>query len=320
MAFERPGEMIPDVSIILATCRETPYLHAALQSLVNQTFASWELIAIVDGAPASDKLTHQIKNWVPDARVFSDIRRGLPSARNAGFNYASGKLIVFMDDDDIWLAEKLERQVAFLSSRPEFVACHHRCSTIDSEGRTCTESIGKAFDRRSLLRFNASWAFPAFMFRREVIGLCGGFNPHYPLSEDLGFLLALVDRGEIGFLEEELMQYRRHSASQTGDVTKTITANLRVLRDRAWEASWIDDTETAQLLEYGIGAQRDWGMDVCYAAAVKAIEVGDLREAAVMFTKAARFDLPRFGGRVVREAMTIARRGGRRSSVGDGKQ
>jgi glycosyltransferase involved in cell wall biosynthesis len=308
MANRCPGESVPQVSVILATCRNSPYLSPALQSLVSQTFPNWEFIVVMDGAPEPERLAETIRSRVPRARVLIDNRRGLPSARNLGLTRALGDFVVFMDDDDVWSPTKLERQVELLSRRPELLACHHLCSLIDREGTLIPGSIGKAIDRRALLRFDAHWAFPAFMVRREAVSLCGGFNPHYPLSEDLAFLLALVDWGEIGFIDEVLMQYRKYSASQTGDVASVAKANVLVLRDRMWAAERVGDTATARLVKRGIDAQRNWASDTCYASGIAALKGGKYREAAVMLAKAASFDWRTLGKTIVRECLGTGQR------------
>jgi teichuronic acid biosynthesis glycosyltransferase TuaG len=116
---------MPKVSIILATHNGQKYLKEAIESVQSQTYIDWELIIIND---ASTDMTQQIIDGFchNNSRMISlqnskNLERS--ASRNRGINIAKGEYIAFLDDDDIWLPEKLEKQVVFLDNNPEYGFC-----------------------------------------------------------------------------------------------------------------------------------------------------------------------------------------------------
>jgi teichuronic acid biosynthesis glycosyltransferase TuaG len=110
---------VPAVSIILPTFNRTNYLRAAIDSVFAQTFADWEMIIVDDG---SDDETKQFLRGTTDPRVRTIWlpHSGNPSlVRNTGIRSAGGRYLAFLDSDDIWIATKLEMQIAAMRERPD---------------------------------------------------------------------------------------------------------------------------------------------------------------------------------------------------------
>lgn len=119
--------MKPLVSIVIPTYENFEGLLGALESIYSQTYENYEIIVINDGS--SDKrykeykfdkdikLVSLAKNSVEEKGYFSD------SIRNEGIKIANGKYIAFLDDDDYWLQDKLERQINILETSEHRMAC-----------------------------------------------------------------------------------------------------------------------------------------------------------------------------------------------------
>src|SRR5579863_9408144 len=107
--------MSPTVSIVLPTFNRLHLLPASLDSVFAQTFTDWELIVADDG---SDEATRDcLRRWAerPRVRVQWLEHSGRPAvARNAAIRSALGEYVAFLDSDDLWLPEKLARQLASL--------------------------------------------------------------------------------------------------------------------------------------------------------------------------------------------------------------
>ena len=107
----------PTVSIVMPVWKSERYIAEAVKSVLGQTFEAFELLIVDDGSPDGS---------LDICRAFSDPRirylrqenRGLAAARNTGLRHARGEFIAFLDSDDIWEPEKLERHVAHLRSSP----------------------------------------------------------------------------------------------------------------------------------------------------------------------------------------------------------
>ena len=119
--------MKPLVSIVIPTYENFEGLLGALESIYSQTYENYEIIVINDGSSdkrykeykfdKNIKLVSLAKNSVEEKGYFSD------SIRNEGIKIANGKYIAFLDDDDYWLQDKLERQINILETSEHRMAC-----------------------------------------------------------------------------------------------------------------------------------------------------------------------------------------------------
>jgi len=110
--------MRPLVSVIIPTYNRDELLRRAMESVLNQTFDDFELI-VVDGAK-SDETKGLVKSFGDKRlRYVPQKGKGIANARNIGIKKARGEFIAFLDDDDIWKPEKLERQIQGFKELPE---------------------------------------------------------------------------------------------------------------------------------------------------------------------------------------------------------
>jgi glycosyltransferase involved in cell wall biosynthesis len=114
----------PEVSVVIPTLRRPKLLLRALQSVFGQTFQQIEVIVVVDG-PDEETMAALEAVRDPRLRIFMNPRSlTAAGARNVGVSHARGEWIAFLDDDDEWLADKLEKQIAFARVRGAlFVSC-----------------------------------------------------------------------------------------------------------------------------------------------------------------------------------------------------
>lgn len=105
------------VSIITSTYNNAHFISQAIESVLAQTYDNWEMIIVDDGS--SDGTEDVVKRF-KDSRIhyFSLKHSGTPAiSRNIGIRHSSGEFIAFLDADDLWPPQKLEKQVAFLRSK-----------------------------------------------------------------------------------------------------------------------------------------------------------------------------------------------------------
>jgi glycosyltransferase involved in cell wall biosynthesis len=117
-------ETNPVVSVIIPFFNEERFLEEAIQSVQQQTYPHWEILLIDDGS--SDNSTAIAKRYAahyPDKIVYIEhenhSNRGLSATRNAGIAKAHGSLIALLDADDVWLPEKLQKQVRLFQQLPD---------------------------------------------------------------------------------------------------------------------------------------------------------------------------------------------------------
>lgn len=118
--------ILPVVSAIIIFFNEEKFLEEAIVSVIEQTYPHWELLLVDDGSNDNSTLIAQdYAQKYPDKIYYLEHDQhqnlGMSASRNLGISHAQGKYIAYLDGDDVWLAQKLERQVEILQSQPEAV-------------------------------------------------------------------------------------------------------------------------------------------------------------------------------------------------------
>jgi glycosyltransferase involved in cell wall biosynthesis len=236
----------PAVSVITPTLDRLAFLRRALESLAQQTFESWEAIVVVDGP--SPELASFVADH-PDPRVRLVQREttgGTAAARNSGLEVARGRYIGLLDDDDIWLPAKLERQVPLLEAGEDVV--HSLVYVADADGNVYPDVTERGF---RLFREGAAAGYPyvwllrrscyqisSFLVRRECVDAVGGFDPMLSGIDDLSFVHELWRRYPLRLVDEPLTKYCFHGSNQ--GFTKDPTPWIRFARS---ELAWISKND-----------------------------------------------------------------------------
>src|SRR5689334_4331637 len=106
-----PENNAPLVSIVMPAYNRANFIIETIDSIQKQTYSNWELIIVDDGS--TDRTSEIIMN-IEDKRIryYKEQHRGMEDARNFGLEKARGEFIGFMDSDDLWAINKLERQLS----------------------------------------------------------------------------------------------------------------------------------------------------------------------------------------------------------------
>jgi glycosyltransferase involved in cell wall biosynthesis len=217
-------EAVP-VSIILPTFNRLQYLPAAVESIFAQTFKDWELLIADDGSgPETHDYLRAQKD--PRVRVLWLPHSANPAAvRNAALLEARGEYIAFLDSDDEWLPDKLQRQVGSLRTARGCGWSYTGFSLVDESGNLRpappsarrVEAGGPILQR--LLREEALVVTPSVLVRRELIDKAGGFNTELLVGEDFELWVRLASLSEADFIDRPLVRVRRHREHSFDDIT-----------------------------------------------------------------------------------------------------
>lgn len=216
------------VSIILALGHDSEFIGEALNSVREQTHANWELIIVDNGASHPETAARLIADDPRMSMVTIDHFATAGRARNVGVAKTTRQLVTFLDDDDIWAPERLVRHVERHLENPLAPASFSGYWHMNSGG----EHFGKDWRSRQtpatdILRGAAPTPLgPTLMIRREAFAAIGGHSPEVPILVDfeLGLRLALL--GDLIYIDELLVGYRRHSSN----MTSTAPDNVRLRR------------------------------------------------------------------------------------------
>lgn len=212
----------PLVSAIIPTYNRRDEIVYAVSSVVAQTYpaACIEIIVVDDGG-ADDTADVLRRIWSDRVRVLRKPNGGVASARNLGLAAARGEYIAFLDSDDEWFPTKIEKQVAFLTARPQLGMVLTDVELI-TEARVALGTYRRrphipvdGYVLRWVLR-TPTLVPPSVMIRRAVYEDVGGFDESLATAEDLDFHLRVAKRWSIGVIEEALTLVRRTSTGLSG--------------------------------------------------------------------------------------------------------
>lgn len=209
---------VPGASVILPVYNAGKYLEQSIDSILSQTYKNFELLLLDDGSTDGSKevLEHYA---VQDARckVFSWPNQGLVKTLNEGIRLAKADIIFRMDADDVCLDLRFEKQIDYLSQRPECVAVGSKVLLIDEENLPLTEfSLSLEhddIDARHLAGYGGMIVHPAAAIRKKALIKIGGYHEKYQHAEDLDLFLRLAEVGKLANLPDVLLKYRQHVSS-----------------------------------------------------------------------------------------------------------
>jgi glycosyltransferase involved in cell wall biosynthesis len=215
-------------------------LAGALESALGQTLGNVEVIVVDDGS--TDATAAVIAEYIArDDRVVpvSQANRGLSAARNAGVAVARGRMIAFLDADDVWLPTKLERQLAYLDAHRECDACFTYFEVVNDELRVTTPwsalEAKYAFDEvgPELLVERGNYVAgsgSSVMARAEAVREVGGFDERLRLAaEDLDLWYRLAVRRPLRPVPEVLVRVRRSPRQMQSDFGRVLRGRLQFL-------------------------------------------------------------------------------------------
>lgn len=221
------------VEVLLPIKSPAPWLDETLESLGNQTFSDWRLIAAIHGI--DPKVNQVISQFFPNALIVNGKSEGdVASTLNAGLKVASATYIARIDADDIAAPERLEKQYNYLESHPEVLAVGTGASLIGAKGenlgyRSQIEEPQKILKR---LRWKSPLVHPSVMFRRDAVLSVGGYSEVVTNVEDYDLWLRLGALGPLGGINLPLVMYRIHSNQITSSRAIPRSALAEVRRSR----------------------------------------------------------------------------------------
>lgn len=192
------------VSVIIPTYNRSAFLKEAVESVLAQSAGADEVIVVDDGS--TDETPRVLEAFGPSVRSLRRENSGVSAARNAGIEAARGEWLAFLDSDDLWRPRKLEKQLAYLSVRPDIRICQVEEIWIRNGKRLNpkkhhTKPTGFCF---AALLERCLVSPSGVMIHREVLKDVGLFDETLPACEDYDLWLRIGCRYAIGLVEEPL--------------------------------------------------------------------------------------------------------------------
>lgn len=200
-----------DVSVIIPFYNREQFIDEAVQSVLAQTLKPLEIIIVNDCSRESSR--RYLDCYAETCKIVDlTTNVGLAGARNAGIRAARGQFIALLDDDDIWLPQKLEVQRKYIEEHPECSAVH--CS-VRAFFSNKPDEVWKFFGPGPMTLAQAltyhHWVVPsALMVRTGVVRALGGFDVRFRECEDRDFMIRCAAAGyRIEGISEPLVRFRR---------------------------------------------------------------------------------------------------------------
>jgi len=203
----------PFFTVVIPTHNRAALLKEAIQSVLEQTFKDFELIAVDDHSTditkdvvASFGDDHNIKYMMNDHAI------GGAGARNAGIFRAKGEWVAFLDDDDVWLPRKLELQYNKIKEVDASVGLIYTgCATYDFDKKHeilqyIPEKEG--WIQKDLLYNNYLGAFSSVVIRSDLLRKVGGLDERFPAYQDNELYVRISELAKVAFLKDTLVYVR----------------------------------------------------------------------------------------------------------------
>jgi glycosyltransferase involved in cell wall biosynthesis len=204
---------MPRVDVIIPVYNSAATVAESIKSALGQTFTDFDIVAVDDGS--TDASAEVLSRCGVRIKVLTQPNRGLSAARNAGVHLGRGEYVAFLDADDIWEPEMLERTVAALDRLPSSVLAYTDVTIVDSSGRSLNATlVGNSLGRAPQLDdlFVSLWPImpSAVVMRRSVFDAIGGFSEAFRGLgyEDVFMWMRARELGEFAYLPEPLVRWR----------------------------------------------------------------------------------------------------------------
>lgn len=244
---------IVDVSVVIPTRNRAGLIADALDSVARQTVRAREIIVVDNGS--TDETREVVQRWradqgkdTPGMRLVEEPIPGANAARNAGIQEASGRYVAFLDSDDCWLPDKLEKQVALLEKDESLGGVYCGLCTVDLDTGEKTPQSPRAFPTGRILAdmliHDISNPTSCWVVRRECFERVGGFDVTLPARQDWDMWIRLTGQYPVSAVTDALVEMGEHAGERVrSDPTREIEAHkiifLKYTHLRAQFPFWV---------------------------------------------------------------------------------
>jgi len=230
------------ISVIMPCFNAEPYLEEAVGSVMSQSYPNLELIVIDDGS--NDKSLEILERLVEAhpgrIKLLFQQREGPYPARNLGLEHADGSFIAFLDADDWWSSDCLEKlHTALEQSNAVLAYCGWQNIGLQGgRGDPYVPPDYEAGDKaETFLRAAAPWPIHAALVRREAVTTIGGFDTHWPSCMDYDLWLRIAVANPIVLVQEVKAFYRHHGSGQITSKQWIQAENSRLVKKKFIKAN-----------------------------------------------------------------------------------
>jgi glycosyltransferase involved in cell wall biosynthesis len=231
---------MPAISVLMPVRNGETYVASAIDSVLAQTFADFELLLVDDGSTdGSPKILTDYAKRDSRITLLRGVSGGLSMALNLALGVAKAPLLARMDCDDLCLPDRFARQKHYMDAHADCVLLGCKCTLIDPEDRPICDKpdIVESHEAIDNLLLDMGWPLvhPALMLRTAAVREIGGWNEKYHTVEDHDLFLKLGELGRLHNLQETLFLYRQHFKSTVYTTTSKQRKNIVEIVSAAYQ-------------------------------------------------------------------------------------
>lgn len=222
--------MLPTVSVIIPTYNRSQYILESIESVFNQHFQDFEIWVVDDGSTDDTKIILDPLIKQNRIKYLRTSHRGASHARNTGVKHSKGRLIAFLDSDDLFCSDKLGKQVRYFEENPKAIIVHSDFTKFDDAGNFLGTRYPSFFKGEIYPQMLAYWemliAISCVMVRAELFSEIGLFDEKLRYAEDLDMWARIAKKYSFHYIPESLAKIRIHAANQSWNRSKMAKNHL----------------------------------------------------------------------------------------------
>lgn len=229
--------VLPNISVIIPTYNRASMINEAVESVLSQKYKDIELIVVDDGS--SDNTAEMLRPYLDRVIYIKQENQGNAAARNTGLKEAKGELIAFNDSDDLWVEDKLEKEVRYLEEHPDVdMVCGNGIifgNTKDAGRLVISQSRAESLEKKGItvkdIFMKSTIRTPTVVIRKKVIDALGGFDGNLRVCVDGDFSLRLLGSGyKAAFINDIFFKLRKHDDNLSSDREQRLLHSIKIIK------------------------------------------------------------------------------------------
>lgn len=201
----------PMVSVVMSVFNGKAHMKEAVDSILNQTFSDFEFIIVDDDSTdGSSEILDKYSKKDERIKIIHQKNTGLTKALNIGISQAQGEFIARMDDDDVSLPDRFEKELEYLNDHPDVALVSCFAKVINEKG----EIVGEhkpPIDHETIKKmsfFSGQICHPAVMFRKKIFDELGGYNEKFRYAQDYELWFRFIGKSAVANIPDFLFLWR----------------------------------------------------------------------------------------------------------------
>jgi len=228
---------LPKVSVVIPTYNRASMVAEAIESVLSQSYKDLEVIVVDDGS--TDNTEDVLRPYFSQITYIKQENRGNAAARNKGLKEAKGVLIAFNDSDDLWVHDKLEKQVGFMDEHPDIdMVCGNGIifgNTSDAGRLVISQSRAEFLEKKGVtikdIFMKSTIRTPTVVIRKKVIDALDGFDGNLRVCVDGDFSLRLLGSGyKAAFINDVFFKLRKHDDNLSADREQRLLHSIKIIK------------------------------------------------------------------------------------------